>query len=57
MQRQRALGPVEEKCLFPIFNELRFAGLDDSCCACVARFSRILFSSRSEIEMKYLHFS
>jgi hypothetical protein len=57
VEREWALGAVEEQRPFTILDDLRFASLDDSCGARVARFSIASFSTCNGTEMDYLHFS
>jgi hypothetical protein len=57
VERERALGAVEEECPFSIFDELWFASLNDSSGARAARFSRAPLSSCNKTRMGYSHFS
>lgn len=57
VEREWALGTVEEQGPLSIFDELRFASLDDSCGARAARFSMASLSTCNETEMDSSHFS
>jgi len=48
---------VEEEGLLSVFHELWFAGFDDPCRACIARFSDAYISCCYGSKRRHLHFS